>query len=221
MSDIWLIPKVNAGLEKGDHVMIEPWYIHVVDSDSRRRASIAHSLCSRAMHVEIYENLDELMDRSPSGGALLIADEDISDPKATIETIRSRTGYLPVAFFSANPSPQVIVRAMLSGALDYLAWPFSPEALHATVVQLGHKGEHFAKIEMRKDAAKLQVESLTPRERDVLKGIVAGGSTKSIAGQLGISPRTVEVHRGNMLARLNARSTSDALRVALYAGLVD
>jgi len=201
--------------------VVERCYVHVVDSDSSRRANIAHSLYSRNSHAEIYENLDELMERSPSEGALLIADDDLSDPKVTIETIRSSTGYLPVAFFSANPSPQTIVRAMLSGALDYLHWPSSADVLQAAVVQLGHKGAHYAKIERRKDEARHQVAALTPRERDVLQGIVAGGSTKIIAGHLGISPRTVEVHRGNMLSRLNVRSTADALRIALYAGLAD
>ena len=202
--------------------MGEPCYIHVVDSDSARRAQIARQLYGRSYHAEIYESIDELIDRAPDRGAVLICD-DVGAPESdvSLETIRARTSYLPVAYFSENPSPDRIVRAMLRGALDYLQWPISTEALDAAVTRLGDEGERQAKIERRKAEARQRVERLTPRERDVLVGLIAGASNKHIAQELGISPRTVEIHRGNMMSRLNARSVSDAVRLGLYAGLSD
>lgn len=200
--------------------MIERSYVHIVDSDSSRRALIARHLYERSFHAEIYEDIEELVSQSPLKGALLVnADDESFDVETLIETLASDESYLPVAFFSTNPSPQKIVRAMLSGALDYLQWPLSPDALRDSVVRLTRLGEARAKVERRKAEARKLVESLTPRERDVLQGIVAGGSNKGIAAELGISVRTVEIHRGNMMSRLNAQSTSDAVRIGLYAGM--
>ena len=202
--------------------MIERSYVHIVDSDSSRRALIASRLYERCFHAEIYEDLDELVNQSPLKGALLVnADDESFDLDSLIETLLSNESYVPVAFFSTDPSPEKIVRAMLSGALDYLQWPLSADALKDSVVRLTRLGEARAKVERRKAEARKLVESLTPRERDVLNGIVAGGSNKDIASQLGISVRTVEIHRGNMMSRLSARSTSDAVRIGLYAGLTD
>ena len=193
--------------------MIERSYVHIVDSDSSRRALIASRLYERCFHAEIYEDLDELVNQSPLKGALLVnADDESFDLDSLIETLLSNESYVPVAFFSTDPSPEKIVRAMLSGALDYLQWPLSADALKDSVVRLTRLGEARAKVERRKAEARKLVESLTPRERDVLNGIVAGGSNKDIASQLGISVRTVEIHRGNMMSRLSARSTSDAVQ---------
>jgi two-component system response regulator FixJ len=198
----------------------EPAYVHIVDSDSSRRALIASRLYERSFHAEIYEDIEELVSQAPLRGALLVNGDDESFSVDTlIETLVSNESYIPVAFFSSDPSPQKIVRAMLSGALDYLQWPLSSDVLRDSIVRLTRLGEARAKVERRKAEARKLVENLTPRERDVLRGIVGGGSNKTIAGDLGISVRTVEIHRGNMMSRLSARSTSDAVRIGLYAGL--
>ena len=195
--------------------------VHVVDFDSSRRASIAHELYSRRLHAEIYEDIDELIARCPTEGAILIADGGTSDFEGSLETVRSCSGYLPVAFFSADPTPQMIVKAMLSGSLDYLQWPFSAGALEAAIVRFQQQDEQPAKDARRKADARQLVETLTRREGDVLEGIVAGQSNKENAQRLGISPRTVEIHRGNMMTRLNAQSVSDVVRIGLYAGMGD
>jgi len=196
-------------------------YVHVVDPDGTRRAKIARELYAQSIHAEIYESVDELVSRAPTHGTLLIADQEPSDAGESLETIRAQNGYLPVAFYSENPSPERIVRAMLSGALDYLDWPFSSETLDRSVDRLRRHGEQFARLEQRKAEARKLVASLTPRERDVLEGLLEGESNKGIAKNLELSPRTVEIHRSNMMSRLNAQSTSDAVRIAIYAGLGD
>ena len=83
------------------------------------------------------------------------------------------------------------------------------------------RGEEKARLEARKHNARKRVEMLTRRERDVLVRVVEGDSNKEIAQHLGISPRTVEIHRSGMLSRLNARSTADAVRIGLHSGLLD
>lgn len=201
--------------------MVVPHYVHVVDPDGARRAKIARELYARSIHAEIYESVDELVSRAPTHGTLLIADQEPTDAEESLETIRAQNGYLPVAFYSENPSPQRIVRAMLSGALDYLDWPFSSEALNRSVSRLRRHGDQYAKVERRKAEARQLVATLTPRERDVLEGLLEGESNKGIAKKLDLSPRTVEIHRSNMMSRLNAQSTSDAVRIGIYAGLGD
>lgn len=201
--------------------MVVPHYVHVVDPDDARRAKIARELYARSIHAEIYESIDELVGRAPTHGTLLIADQDPVEAEDSLEAIRSNSSYLPVAFYSENPSPHRIVKAMLSGAQDYLDWPFSSETLDHSVSRLRRHGEQFARVEQRKAEARQLVAALTPRERDVLEGLLEGESNKGIAKNLGLSPRTVEIHRSNMMARLSAQSTSDAVRIAVYAGLGD
>lgn len=201
--------------------MVERHHVHVIDPDAARRAKIARELYSPSIHAEIYESVEELVDRAPTHGSLLIADQDSANPEESIEALWSQNSYLPVAFYSENPSPQKIVKAMLSGALDYLEWPFSAEALDRSVKRLQKQGEQAAKVARRKAEARQLVATLTRRERDVLEGLLEGESNKGIAKKLGLSPRTVEIHRANMMARLNAQSTSDAARIGIYAGLGD
>jgi two-component system, LuxR family, response regulator FixJ len=191
---------------------------HVIDSDCNRRATIARAFYARHLHAEIYQNVAELISRAPQEGAVLIADDEATDEDNSIDVMTSGSGYLPVAYFSASPSPQMVVRAMRSGALDYLQWPFSSEALEATIARLQQRGRQGTVIQRRQADARHLIETLTPRQRDVLEGIVAGESNKQNAIRLGISHRTVEIHRGEMMTRLMARSVSDAVRIAVYAG---
>ena len=121
--------------------------------------------------------------------------------------------------YSDEPSPEKIVNAMLEGALDYLQFPFEPKLLDTAVARLSSEGERRAEQDRRRAHAKAAVEELSARELEVLASMVQGNSNKEIAQELGISPRTVEIHRGNMMRKLRARSTSDAIRLAVYAGL--
>ena len=196
-------------------------HVHVIDPNPARRAKIARELYSPSIHAEIYESVEELLNRAPTHGSLLIADEEPADAEESLDELWSQSSYLPVAFYSEDPSPQRIVEAMLSGALDYLEWPFSSETLDRSVRRLQRQGDQAAKAMRRKAEARQLVATLTPRERDVLEGLLEGESNKGIAKKLGLSPRTVEIHRGNMMTRLNAQSTSDAVRIGIYAGLGD
>jgi FixJ family two-component response regulator len=201
--------------------MVARHHVHVVDPNPARRARIARELYSPSIHAEIYESVEELVSRAPTHGSVLIADEEPADGGESLEELWAQSSYLPAAFYSENPSPQKIVQAMLSGALDYLEWPFCTEALDRSVKRLQRQGELVARVARRKAEASQLVAALTPRERDVLEGLLEGESNKGIAKKLGLSPRTVEIHRANMMARLNAQSTSDAVRIGIYAGLGD
>jgi FixJ family two-component response regulator len=195
-------------------------HIHVIDPDFRRRASISRELIRLDLHPEIYESVFEFGAQVPKAGMILASDDEVrSDLPELIEMLDATGRRLPVAMYSNEPSPEKIVKAMLDGALDYLQWPFEPKLLDRAVDRLHAEGKRRAEQDRRRARARALVEALSPRELEVLSLVVLGNANKEIAEDLGISPRTVEIHRSNMMRKLNARSTSDAVRVALYAGI--
>jgi len=194
--------------------------IHVIDPDSRRRAMISRDFMGRRMHAEIYEDLAEFRDRPPCDGVVFAVDDPRHcDPVRLFEAMRSRQQVLPVAFYSPEPAPEKIVAAMLLGALDYLQWPFDARVLDTSMRRLEVHGDRLMEQERRRSAAKAKVDELTTRERQVLLWMINGNTNREIGGKLGISSRTVEIHRANLMKKLNAGSASDAVRIALYAGL--
>ena len=194
--------------------------VHVIDPDSRRRAAIAREFLGRSMHAEIYEDLAEFRDRIPKEGLVFAVDDpERCEPAELFETMRSQQLILPVALYSPQPSPEKIVQAMLLGALDYLQWPFDPALLASSMERLEVQGTRLTEQERRRSAAQAKLDELTARERQVLLWMIHGNTNREIGGKLGISPRTVEIHRANLMRKLNAGSASDAVRLALYAGL--
>lgn len=195
-------------------------YVHIVDQDAGRRAQLASQLYGSKIHAEIYESLEEFIDCALTRGVVLISDEPHqADLESAIEAMQMEIGYLPVALYSPSPNPREIIEAMSWGVLDYLQWPCSTADLICAVRRLVDAGERMGRRERRDAKAQKLIRLLTGREMDVLKCLVSGASNNEIASRLGISPRTVEVHRANMMRRLNARSVADAVRIGLYAGL--
>jgi FixJ family two-component response regulator len=195
-------------------------HVHVIDPDLRRRARVSRELMHMDMHAEIYEGIEEFGACLPKPGMILAADDSSEyDPHDLIDLIDSDGNRLPVAMYSDAPSPEKIVKAMIDGALDYLQWPFDPVLLDRAMERLQVEGERRAERHRRESEAKALVEELSRREREVLISIVQGRANKETAEELGISTRTVEIHRSNMMRKLRARSTADAVRLALYAGL--
>ncbi len=194
--------------------------IHVIDQDSRRRASIAREFLGRGFHAEIYEDLTEFAERMPSGG-YVFAHDDLHkcDPAQLRQLMGAQEMPLPITFYAAEPAPERIVQAMQLGAWDYLKWPFEARLLDASLKTLAAVGDRLIVEHRRRREARQKVQGLTARETDVLRLLVKGCANKNIAMELEISPRTVEIHRGNMMRKLQAQTTSDAVRIALYAGL--
>ena len=108
---------------------------------------------------------------------------------------------------------------MREGAIDSLAWPFDAALLAGSLVRLGEEGDRRRKVELAKAEAKASVGQLTGREHDVLVSLLHGNSTKQIAAELDLSPRTVEIYRKNVMRKLDAKSASEAVRIGIYADL--
>jgi len=200
------------GMSGGLHLIL-------VDSDLRRRARISHSLAGNQVHVEPFEDVSELIAHWPRDG-LILAHDDGSIIGRLIEHMGRSGNWLPLVAFAEAPSTRQVVGAMQSGVLDYIDWPFDGDGLAQALEAAEERGRTLTNAKRREAMARSRIERLSTREREVLSGVASGLSNELIARQLGISPRTVEIHRANMLNKIEANHTSEAIRLAIEASLL-
>lgn len=195
-------------------------HIHVIDGDFRRRARISRDLLTHDRHPEVYDSAAEFLARLPDGGAVLMKDTGSEDLGALLGEVRDRGCFFAFAIYSLTPSPDRVVRALHAGAVDYLQWPFDPILFETSLQRLAQEGERLRIAEQRKVAAQSLTRKLTGREHEVLVLLAKGNANKDIARALNLSPRTVEIYRKKMMHKLNARTASDAVRIAIYSDLL-
>ena len=213
------VPKTDKKLQQGALTMKEAFTIALIDQDLRRRAFISHALADAGMHVEPFEDMAELAIYQPRSGVVLVHDD--GEAVAALVALMSKAGsWLPVVAFSEGPDPSRIAGCVLEGAVDYLAWPFDADMLSDAVKRSKMRASRMGNARLREAIARSRVERLTRREREVLAGVASGLSNRMIGEKLVISPRTVEIHRANMLNKMGANHTSDAIRIAIEAELV-
>lgn len=199
--------------------MIQRANLALVDSDFRRRAAITHCLAGTGIHVEPFEDSEELIRRWPRDGLLLVHDSGQALQRI-VDQMTDIGEWLPMVAFSEAPGTTRVVQAVLGGAIDYIEWPFGEaEVRQALIVaEEGRKVQGSARL--REAMARSRIQKLTRREREVLAGVADGLSNRLIGERLAISPRTVEIHRSNMLHKMGANHTSEAIRIAIEASLV-
>jgi len=194
--------------------------LYLIDGDIRRRAAISHCLAGSEVHVEPFEDTSELIAHWPRQGLLLVHDDG-----RTVAGLLSHMGdsgqWLPVIGFSEEPTTRRVVQSVLDGAIDYIAWPFERDEIVKVVTDADQKAETLGSTKLREAMARSRVDRLTRREREVLAGVASGLSNRLIGEKLAISPRTVEIHRANMLTKMGANHTSEAIRIAIEASLVE
>jgi two-component system response regulator FixJ len=195
-------------------------FLALVDEDTLRRAAISHTLSARGIHVEPFESIVELIAHWPKTGLILAYDDGHAIP-SLIEHMGNKGDWLPVIGFTEDPTPKRIVDAILAGAVDYIEWPFDQRELGETLRTAGERADGVGSIKLREARARSRIERLTRREREVLSCVANGLSSRMIGEKLAISHRTVEIHRANMLTKIGASHTSEAIRVAIEAALVE
>ncbi|CDO35556.1 MULTISPECIES: response regulator transcription factor [Novosphingobium] len=191
----------------------------LIDGDTRRRATISHALSTAQIHVEPFENISELGAAWPRGGVVLLH-EQAGAISSLIEQMARHGEWFPIIAFSEFPSPPRIVQAVLDGAIDYVGWPITADELNASLDRAIRRTDAFGHAKLREVMARARIDRLSRREREVLSGVASGLSNRLIGERLSISPRTVEIHRANMLTKLGASHTSDAIRIAIEAALI-
>lgn len=193
--------------------------IILVDRDFRRRAAVSHSLAGTGIHVEPFESVAEMMQRWPRGSVALVADE--ADEVHDLIAAMTQTGnWVPLVAYAESPSIPRVVRAVLAGALDYIDWPVGEAQVRLAIEMAEQSGAALGNTRLREAMARSRIQRLTRREREVLEGVADGLSNRLIGEKLAISPRTVEIHRANMLNKMGANHTSEAIRIAIEASLV-
>lgn len=204
--------------------MSERKRIHLVDDEESVRRSTSFMLRTSGYDVDTYGSGVDFLGKVAGAkpGCILL---DVRMPEMDgIEVqaeLAKRGVKLPVIVLTGHGDVGTAVAAMKGGAIDFLEKPFEKD----TLVEALERGferleEGDAALASRAEAER-RIALLSPREQDVLRGLARGYPNKTIAYDLGISPRTVEVHRANAMAKLEARSLSEALRLAFAVGLDD
>lgn len=194
--------------------------IHLVDDDAAVRRSVSFMLKTMGFRVRIYDTGDALLksSRALENGCILL---DIRMPGMDgleVQQALQREGVgLPVVIMTGHGDIALAVEAMKAGAVDFIEKPLEKEPLIRALEEGFSRLNRKECSRDRKRNATVRLQALTSRERAVLDGLVRGLPNKAIAGELGISPRTVEIHRANLMIKLKVHSLSEALQIAIAA----
>jgi len=197
--------------------------VHLIDDDKDVRESLAFLLEAAGMTVRGYESAVAFLDAVPAPGSGCVI-SDVRMPGISGTELLARLKELeiavPVIVITGHGDVPLAVEAMKLGAFDFIEKPFDDDRIVAAVQAALREHEQRGESEAQKSRVVARLATLSPRERQVLDGLVAGLPNKTIAYDLGISPRTVEVYRANVMNKMEAASLSDLVRMAVLAGVV-
>jgi two-component system response regulator FixJ len=201
--------------------------IFVVDDDMAVRQATCWALRAAGFDAVDYESGESfLRDADLDAGGCAVLDLNMPGLSGidVLHRLRECESPLRVIMLTGYGDVPTAVRAIQAGAADFIEKPYDPDALLAAIDRAldPRAGEERpSPSDERADAARERLRQLSPRQRQVLQGLVAGHPNKIIAQDLGVSPRTIEMHRADMMDRLGVGNLSEALRLAYDAGLAD
>ncbi len=198
--------------------------VHIIDDDAAVRDSLRFLLDAARIPVRTYESASDFLVALPSLVAgCIVTDVRMPDVSGIdlLRQVQASTRSLPVIVITGHGDIPLAVEAMKIGAVDFFEKPFNDDAFLAAVQLALTQNER----ESKRDADRIEIndrlEQLSVRERQVLEGLVAGQPNKIIAFNLEISPRTVEIYRANVMTKMQAKSLSELVRMALIAGVLE
>jgi two-component system response regulator FixJ len=192
--------------------------IHVLDDDAGVRRSLDRLLRSVGYRTRLYDSALALIEAAPGLSGCILLDVRMPDMDGLRVHQRLLASPCPVILMTGHADVEMAIQAMKAGAADFLEKPF-PEDRLLNAIEAALRRRKVSNVEdLALDSAE-KMARLSPREREVLEALVLGQAHKEIAHKLGISVRTVELHRSRMLRRLGTRRLSDAIRVAVLAEL--
>lgn len=197
--------------------------VYVIDSDLRARDSKRDLLRQAGRRVTCFSSEAAFLNVAPAlaPGCVLVRTNDASStPFALPRTLRARGIDLPLILEAAiGGDVELAIEAMKSGAVDLLPYPADPEALLGAVATALAAVRDSGGDDRAGEHARFKISLMSSREREVLEHLLAGGTNKTIARSLGISPRTVETHRAHVMERLGAQTLPEAVLAAAAAGM--
>ena len=197
--------------------------VHVIDDDEAVRQSLAFLLSTAGFEAQTYESVTAFLNVAPkiASGCVIT---DVRMPEIggieLLRRLRKLKLAVPVIVITGHGDVPLAVEAMKIGAADFLEKPFDDEVLLASVRSALNTLDRERKREAERSEIAARLAGLSSREREVLEGLVAGQANKQIAHALGISPRTIEIYRANLMTKMHAASLSDLVRMALITGIL-
>ena len=199
-------------------------HIYVIDDDEAMRDSLNFLLDSSGFGVTLFDNAQGFLDALP-GLAFGCVISDIRMPGLDgielLKRMKAQHSPFPILIMTGHGDVPLAVEAMKLGAVDFLEKPFEDDRLTTMIETAIRQAEPDAKSEAIAQDIVARVASLSPRERQVMEGLIAGLSNKLIARDYDISPRTIEVYRANVMTKMQANSLSELVRLAMRAGLLN
>lgn len=200
---------------------VADYTVHIVDDEEAVRKSLAFMLTVNGFAVRIHDTASAFLDMAPAlRNGVLITDLRMPDMSGIdlLRKLQASKLSMPSIVISGHGDIPMAVEAMKVGARDFIEKPFEDQV----VVEAIHRAAGFladqAPADEEVDVIRTRLETLSERERQVLKAVVSGMPNKTIAYELDISPRTVEVHRANVMSKMKARSLPQLVRMAISAG---
>jgi two-component system response regulator FixJ len=198
--------------------------VYVVDDDRAMRDSLGFLLEATGFSVALFESAAAFLDRAPTlGSGCVVTDVQMPGMNGMdlLRRLKADRSTLPVVVMTGHGDIPLAVEAIRLGAFEFLEKPFGDKQLIEAIRTAVALGKESAKNEAIASDLSNRVAGLSQRERQVMDGLVAGLSNKLIARDYDISPRTIEVYRANVMTKMQARSLSELVRLALRAGLLD
>lgn len=201
--------------------MVVAELVHVVDDDDGLREALAFLLDVHGIEASFYSSAQALLDRLPVPEGCILT--DVRMPGMTglelVRELKARGIMLPVVVMTGHGDIALAVEAMKAGVVDFIEKPFDDDHLIGSIRGALQAHRRIEEPATARAAAEDRLALLSPRERDVLAGVVDGKLNKQIAYELAISPRTVEIYRANLMTKTGARNVAELMRIALAAGL--
>jgi two-component system response regulator FixJ len=198
--------------------------VYVIDDDEAMRVSLNFLLDSSGYKVTLFDTAQAFLNALPS----LVFGCVVSDVRMPgldgielLKRMKAQHSPLPILIMTGHGDVPLAVEAMKLGAVDFLEKPFEDDHLTTMIEAAIRRAEPAATNEAIAEDIAARVASLSPRERQVMDGLVAGLSNKLIAREYDISPRTIEVYRANVMTKMQAGSLSELVRLAVRAGLLN
>ena len=200
-----------------------PHKVYVIDDDEAMRDSLMFLLDSAGFEVTLFEAAQQFLDaRSALPFGCVVSDVRMPgiDGIELLKRLKAAHSAFPIVIMTGHGDVPLAVEAMKLGAVDFLEKPFEDDRLIAMIDGAIREAEPAAKSEALAHDIAARVASLSPRERQVMDGLIAGMSNKQIAREYDISPRTIEVYRANVMTKMQANSLSELVRLGMRAGLI-
>ena len=195
--------------------------VHLIDDDEGVRQALAFLLATAGHAVRVYDSAESFLGAVGSiQPGCIVSDVRMPgiDGLALQRHLKEIGVTLPVVIMTGHADVPLAVEAMKAGAIDFIEKPFDDEVLLSAIRVALSRQDATGQRDAETARMRARIESLSERERQVLDGLVAGHPNKTIAYDLQLSPRTVEVHRANLMLKMGANSLSDLVRMALMSG---